>query len=86
MLTTILMGLGSLIAFIGAIWLLVLAFKKSIVWGLASLFIGPVLLVFAIMNWGDCKKPFLIWLGGFALIMVAVVMGGAEMYAQMPPA
>lgn len=82
----ILLSIGGLIAFVGAIWMLVLAFKKSIVWGLASFFIGPVLLVFAIMNWDVCKKPFLIWLGGFALVMVGMVMGGAEIYSQMPPA
>ena len=82
----ILISLGSLIAFVGAIWILVLAFKKSILWGLGSLFLAPVMLVFAIMNWSDCKKPFLIWLGGFVLIIAGVVMGGADAYSQLPPA
>jgi len=85
MIGMLLSGLGLLLAVVGGIWLLVLAFKKSLVWGLASFFIGPVLLVFAIMHWEVSKKPFLIWLAGFVLIIIGTVIGGASAI-QMPAA
>jgi hypothetical protein len=81
--------LGSIIAFIGfvimlifGIQILIIAFKKSILWGLGSLFIPFVGLVFVFMHWADCKTPFMRWLIGFAVsvvggILTAVLGGGA---------
>jgi len=62
--------LGGLITLIGAIWLLVVAFKKSIWWGLGSLLIPFVSLIFVILNWQDSKKPFLIQVAGVVLCLV----------------
>ena len=66
---------GLLAAAVGGIWIIVLAFKKSIGWGLASLFIPFVGLVFAFMNWALCKRPFLIWLLGVILLVIGAVLG-----------
>jgi len=66
-----LLYLGGLISLIGGIWLLVVAFKQSVWWGLGSLFIGPVALVFVILHWQDSKKPFLISLAGTLLCLFA---------------
>jgi hypothetical protein len=59
--------LGVIIAAVGGIWLLVVAFQKSVWWGLGSLLVPMVSLVFVILNWQDSKKPFLIQLAGLAL-------------------
>lgn len=85
MIGSILAILGLVLLIVGGLWLLVKAFQKSILWGLGSLFIGPVLLVFAIMHWEACKKPFLIWLAGFVLAVAGSVLGGASAI-QMPEA
>ena len=46
---------GILLSLIGGIWLLVVAFQTSIWWGLGSLFIAPVSLVFTILHWQVAK-------------------------------
>lgn len=78
-------GIGMLIF---AIQMLILAFKKSVGWGIGSLLLSfPVLFIFVFLNWSSCKTPFLRWLGalvvwgiGFGLItMGAVSQAGSEM-------
>ena len=74
----IIWGIGGLVAFIGFIWFLVVAFRQTIWWGLGSLFIPIVALIFLIMHWGDAAKPFFVWLiGAVIMIVVAVLMPGA---------
>ena len=70
----ILAAIGFIIMFVGAIWILIIAFKKSVLWGLGSLFIPFVIFVFTFMNWKDTKKPFLIWLLGFIVAIIFVVL------------
>lgn len=70
---TALFYLGGLVAFIGGIWLLVVAFKQSVWWGLGSLIIPFVGLVFAIMNWQIAKTPFLVYVGGIILCVLAAM-------------
>lgn len=77
-------ALGGILSLIGAlamagggIWLLVVAFKKSVGWGLASLFLGIPAFIFVAMNWAISKKPFLTWLGGFACAVLGAVLGVA---------
>lgn len=65
--------LGILVALIGGIWLLVVTFKESIWWGLGSLFLPIVGLVFVIMHWQISKKPFLIYLGGIILCVIGAM-------------
>ncbi|MBK8284051.1 MAG: hypothetical protein IPK97_03815 [Ahniella sp.] len=79
----ILLGIGGLIAFVGAIWLIVVAFKKSILWGFVALLVPLGNVVFAIMNWPS-QKPFLILIGGAVLTIIGSVMG-ASTIAMMPP-
>ena len=65
--------LGGLIAFIGGIWLLVVTFKKSILWGIGSLLLPIVGLVFVILNWDLTKKPFLVYLAGIVLLVIGLM-------------
>ncbi|MBS0263841.1 MAG: hypothetical protein JSS02_18025 [Planctomycetes bacterium] len=75
----ILTGLGSLAWFIGYIWLVVLAFQKSALWGIGSFCVPIVGWVYAFQNWEQGKKPFLIEIVGVVLSLVggALTGGGA---------
>ena len=71
---TVLMMLGLLAAFIGGIWLIVVAFQESVVWGLLTLFVGPAGIVFAIMHWERAGKPFLLQIGGLLVMFAGVAL------------
>ena len=65
-------GIGSLIY---GIRLLILAFQKSIWWGLGSLFVPFVGLVFVIMHWAEAGKIFLFGLLFSVLIFLGMFLG-----------
>jgi hypothetical protein len=66
-----LLYIGAVLVFVGAIWLLVVAFKTHILWGLGCLLIYPVCLVFVVLHWKVASKPFLVQVAGCALALVA---------------
>ncbi len=68
--------LGLVAALAGGIWIIVLTFRTSILWGLASLLIPVVALIFSIMHWEDAKRPFLIYVAGIVLMIVGAVLSG----------
>lgn len=74
---TILVIVGVIIMIVGGIMLLIVAFKESIWWGLGSIFVPIVALVFLIMHWQKAKKSFFIWLAGFAVSILGTVLGGS---------
>ncbi len=49
-------------AIIAQAWILVIAFRKSIVWGVIILVLPPAALLFVLMHWSECKGPFVIYL------------------------
>jgi len=69
-----LIGIGTGLGLLGGIWLLIVAFKESIWWGLGSLFIPFVSLIFVVLHWSVAKTPFLI-----SLLSVVMVIAGAFM-------
>ncbi|MEO8277375.1 MAG: hypothetical protein ABI639_14270 [Thermoanaerobaculia bacterium] len=70
---TILTFAGGIGALIFAIQILILAFKTSTGWGLASLLIPFAIFVYVAKNWPACKTPFLRWL----VCAVVAGVGGA---------
>ena len=54
---TVLGAVGAIGGLVFMIQILILAFKKSVGWGLASLFIPFVIFVFIAQNWPACKIP-----------------------------
>jgi hypothetical protein len=73
----ILMGVGFIAMIIGGIWLLVVAFQESLLWGLGCIFVPFVSLIFLIKYWDKAGKPFLIQLAG----IVPFIAGSAMMPA-----
>lgn len=64
-----LMGLFGFISLISFIWVVVIAFKHDVIWGLGCLFIPLIIIVFGIMHWDKCKKPFLVY------VITSIIMG-----------
>ncbi len=68
------MLVGVVIGSIAGIWLLIEAFRVSILWGLGSIFIPLVPIIFVILHWDRARKPFLWSLLGTVLIVVPSVI------------
>jgi hypothetical protein len=69
---TVLMVIGIIIAVIGGMWILVLAFQESVAWGLGCLLVPFVSLIFVIMYWDSAAKAF----GLNVLGVILAVAGG----------
>jgi hypothetical protein len=67
-------GLGIFV--IGGIGLLIAAFRTSILWGLAVLFIAPAAIIYLIVHWQNAKGPFKIQVFGVIVIAVFAYMNG----------
>jgi len=77
--------LACLVATASFIWLAIVAFKKHILWGLAVLFLPLAPIVFAIMNWHESRKPFLISVGSSVLAIVLVFGAGGAAFMMGAP-
>ena len=71
----LLAGIGSLLAIVGYIWIVVIAFQDNVGWGIGSLLCFIAGLVYVAQHWEATKKPFLIWLAGFVLSMIGQGIG-----------
>ena len=60
--------IGLVIMLIGGLWILIEAFKESVLWGLGCLFFSPLVsLIFVILHWDKAGKPFLLQIVGLVL-------------------
>lgn len=64
---TFIMFTGAVIALVGLLALVMAAFTTSAAWGLASLVIPPLALVFAVTHWSKGRN-------GFAILMIGVIV------------
>ncbi len=69
----VLMVVGGLVSLVAFVWLLVIAFRESTVWGLACLFVPFAALFFIVRFWDEAKLPFFGCLVGSALGLFAAV-------------
>jgi uncharacterized membrane protein len=84
---TVLAVLSGLAMFVFAVQILIMAFKTSVGWGLASLFIPFAVLVFVIKHWEEAKTPALRWLACLPvqIIAVALITYGAMSQGMVAP-
>ena len=68
----IILGFG--IFLFGGLLFLIAAFRESIWWGLACLFLPIVSFFFLIVHWPEAKKPFFLQLIGFAVMVVGAII------------
>lgn len=79
----VLMGIGGLVLFVGAIMFLVVAFKESVLWGLGCILIGPVELIFLIVHWNKASVPFFIEVGGLAVLFAGFSLAPAQVQNEI---
>jgi hypothetical protein len=53
------------------VWLLVLAYRQHVGWGLACTFVPFAVVAFAFRYWEEAKRPFALGIVGFAVTVVA---------------
>jgi hypothetical protein len=80
-------GLLGLISLVSFIWLLIVTFKQSVLWGFLVLLFSPIsAIAFSVYHWDVAKKAFLVYLTTNIIFFVMVFnafsnMGGMEMIA-----
>lgn len=65
---------GILANFACGVWIIVLAFRVSVGWGLAVIFLPFASLVFIFNNWKECKAPFLGSLASAVILLMGVFL------------
>ena len=81
-----LIAIGSLLLLVAGIWAVVIAFRRSIVWGLCYLFVPFAALVFLFVAWADVRRAFLLQLAGFAVLAGGIFLGmpkGLDLKSQI---
>ena len=68
------MILGVLTCIVGGIWFLVVAFGEGILWGLATMFVPLVSLIFLILYWHKAKRPFFVQLFALGLMILGAFL------------
>lgn len=62
--------LGVALSVIGGLWIVINAFRTSVLWGLGSLLVPLVSLIFALMNFSENKIPLVISVIGTILVLM----------------
>jgi energy-converting hydrogenase Eha subunit C len=71
----ILYAIGGVVLFVGYVWLVVVAFREGGAgWGIGSLLIGLIGLIFAITHWDVAKRPFLIEVAGGVVLAIGGIV------------
>jgi len=63
-----LIALGVLFLLVGGVWSIVVAFQRSVLWGICYLFVPFASLVFLFVAWAEVRRAFLIQIAGCALV------------------
>ena len=69
-----LLVLGLAIGGSGTIWLAILAFRDSVLWGVGCLLLPPVPLAYAMLHWPESWRPFVMAIAGGVLAGVGAVL------------
>ena len=65
---------GIMVALAGWIMIVIAAFRVSAGWGVGSLLVPLIALIFVITHWQDARRGFFIELGGTALFVIGAVV------------
>ena len=69
--------IGGVIMLIGGVMVLIEAFKESPLWGIGSILVPLVSLIFVITHWEQARRGFLLQLCGVPIYVVGMMMAGA---------
>jgi hypothetical protein len=70
---------GILLMLVGGLFFIIAAFRESLLWGLAVMFLPVVPLIFLIVHWHRAKGPFFIQLYGLAAVLIGVFACAARL-------
>jgi hypothetical protein len=76
-LALVIVGIGVITGTVGGIWLLIISFRTSILWGLGCIFVPFVSLLFVIIHWREAKGAFALNAGGALIVIFGVVVGAS---------
>jgi hypothetical protein len=78
---------GGLVGLVAWVWLLVLAFRVGLGWGLAILLLAwtwiPII-VFAVRHWPEVRRPILMWGTGFLLSLCGAAVSAVAVGLRLP--
>ena len=72
---------GVALMIVGTVMVLRVIFRESLLWGLGSILVPVVFLLFVMTHWSEAKRGFLLLVAGIALFH----LGGAMTPALTPP-
>jgi hypothetical protein len=56
------------ISLIGYLWLAIVAFKRSVLWGVLVLLLSPITaIVYSLLNWFEARKAFIVYMVAFVV-------------------
>lgn len=67
--------LGWVLAFVGSVWIIVLAWQRNILWGLVCFLVPIVQLVYVAGHWKESKDGFFLQIAGLVLMILAALTG-----------
>ena len=71
--------LGIVLSLVGSLWIVVNAFRNSgVLWGLGSLLVPFVALIYAVLNFAENKIPLVLCVAGIVL----AIAGAGDMVQQ----
>ena len=71
----LLLLVGGLLALVGWIWMILIAFSESVPWAVVIFFFGPLGLVYGYLRWDDAKAPTIFMLIGLVMYIIGRVAG-----------
>lgn len=71
----VLIWLGYVLCFAGGLWIVVLAFRKGILWGVGCLFVPILQLIYVALYWKQAKAAFFLQVTGLSAFFVSAVIG-----------
>ena len=79
----LMMIVGGAMTVIAWIWVVVIAFREDgFLWGIGSLLIGLVALIYMLMHFDECRTPFWLTVAGIILAVIGIMIS-PEMADEM---
>jgi len=69
--------IGIALAVVGDVWIIVLAFRTGLLWGLGCLFLPPVGLIYCVLHFRETWKPLIVSVVGWATMFFSYFGGSA---------
>jgi hypothetical protein len=64
------LGAGFVVMFVGWGMVLWTAFQDSAIWVPVLVFVQPLIIVYALLNWSEARWGFFVWVSGYAFLFL----------------